>query len=130
MGRVVTGHAARGPAHYLYPAPKPGAFLQPLPPPTFHPLRDGTPSSSTSSCIDLSPTVLTLPRVLSSALPLTPTPLSLQGLNPYYIYVFFNKFQRQGWEMLGGVMLSVSGTETMFAAMGHFSQPAVAVSVI
>lgn len=26
-------------------------------------------------------------------------------------------------------MLCVSGTETMFAAMGHFSQPSVAVSV-
>lgn len=51
-----------------------------------------------------------------------------QGLNPWWIFNFFNKYGRLGWEMLGGVMLCVSGTETMFAAMGHFSQPAVAVA--
>ena len=50
-----------------------------------------------------------------------------QGLNPQYVVRFFQKYSMKGWEMLGGVMLCVSGTETMFAAMGHFSQPAVAV---
>ncbi|KAG1655477.1 hypothetical protein FOA52_008672 [Chlamydomonas sp. UWO 241] len=50
------------------------------------------------------------------------------ALNPAWIVRFFHKFGTTGWEMLGGVMLCVSGTETMFAAMGHFSQPAVALS--
>lgn len=52
-----------------------------------------------------------------------------QALSPYWIYAFFMRYKGKAWEMLGGVMLCVSGTETMFAAMGHFSQPSVAVGV-
>ncbi|GAX79004.1 hypothetical protein CEUSTIGMA_g6444.t1 [Chlamydomonas eustigma] len=50
------------------------------------------------------------------------------ALNPKWIGIFFQNHGVSAWEALGGVMLCVSGTETMFAAMGHFSQPAIAVA--
>jgi len=51
-----------------------------------------------------------------------------QGLSPHWIVVFFNNHTRKGWEALGGVMLCVTGTETMFAAMGHFSRASIALA--
>ena len=51
-----------------------------------------------------------------------------QGLNPAWIVTFFSKYGIHAWESLSGVMLCVAGTETMFAAMGHFSQPAIALA--
>lgn len=66
--------------------------------------------------------------VLTSTIYISPAPTPGQGLSPEWIYRFFDKYRSNGWEMLSGVMLCVAGTETMFAAMGHFSQPAVAVA--
>ena len=53
---------------------------------------------------------------------------AFKGLNPACIYYFFQRHGRQAWVSLGGVMLCVSGSETMFAAMGHFSQPSIAMA--
>ena len=49
-------------------------------------------------------------------------------MNPAWIVIFFQKYGHYAWESLSGVMLCVSGTETMFAAMGHFSQPSIALA--
>ncbi len=51
----------------------------------------------------------------------------MQGLSPHYIGLFFERHGRDAWEMLAGVLLCVTGTETMFAAMGHFSRESIAV---
>ncbi|XP_020539758.1 probable potassium transporter 13 isoform X2 [Jatropha curcas] len=46
----------------------------------------------------------------------------INALSPYYIYKFFQKAGKTGWSSLGGIILCVTGTEAMFADLGHFSQ--------
>uniref|UniRef100_A0A7I4FPU7 Potassium transporter n=2 Tax=Physcomitrium patens TaxID=3218 RepID=A0A7I4FPU7_PHYPA len=43
------------------------------------------------------------------------------ALNPLEIVYFFRRNGRQGWEHLGGIVLCMTGTEAMFADLGHFS---------
>ncbi|KAL8464174.1 hypothetical protein ACS0TY_033916 [Phlomoides rotata] len=45
-----------------------------------------------------------------------------QALSPHYIYRFLKKTQREGWMSLGGTLLCITGSEAMFADLGHFSQ--------
>ncbi|KAG5624370.1 hypothetical protein H5410_009588 [Solanum commersonii] len=45
-----------------------------------------------------------------------------QALSPYYMYKFLKKTQRGGWMSLGGILLCITGSEAMFADLGHFSQ--------
>ncbi|KAF9587607.1 hypothetical protein IFM89_004439 [Coptis chinensis] len=41
----------------------------------------------------------------------------LKAFSPVYIYRFF---KRGGWSSLGGIMLSITGTEALYADLGHF----------
>ncbi len=51
-----------------------------------------------------------------------------QGLNPYWVGAFFQRYGgHTAWRMLGSVMLSVTGSEALFADMGHFSYTSVTV---
>lgn len=78
-----------------------------------------------------------------------------QALSPYYMYKFLRKTQRSGWMSLGGILLcitgkipipwaqfglfidlsdvldwilfKISGSEAMFADLGHFSQLSIQV---
>lgn len=43
------------------------------------------------------------------------------GLSPHYIVKFFHQTGKDGWISLGGVLLSITGTEAMFADLGHFT---------
>ncbi|CAI9761683.1 unnamed protein product [Fraxinus pennsylvanica] len=43
------------------------------------------------------------------------------GLSPHYIIKFFSETGKDGWISLGGVLLSITGTEAMFADLGHFT---------
>ncbi|KAF0904078.1 hypothetical protein E2562_031755 [Oryza meyeriana var. granulata] len=45
-----------------------------------------------------------------------------QALSPYYMYKFLQKTQTGGWMSLGGILLCVTGSEAMYADLGHFSQ--------
>ncbi|XP_047974553.1 potassium transporter 8-like isoform X1 [Salvia hispanica] len=45
-----------------------------------------------------------------------------QALSPYYMYKFLKKTQGQGWMSLGGILLCITGSEAMYADLGHFSQ--------
>ncbi|KAA8523442.1 hypothetical protein F0562_009865 [Nyssa sinensis] len=49
-------------------------------------------------------------------------PSVVYALSPYYVYNFFKKSGKAGWNSLGGVVLCVTGAEAMFADLGHFSQ--------
>ncbi|XP_022134531.1 potassium transporter 6-like isoform X2 [Momordica charantia] len=49
-------------------------------------------------------------------------PLVYQALSPYYMYKFLRKTRKQGWMALGGILLCITGSEAMFADLGHFSQ--------
>ncbi|XP_058092858.1 potassium transporter 4 isoform X3 [Magnolia sinica] len=44
-----------------------------------------------------------------------------RALSPYYIYKFFRETGKDGWISLGGILLCITGTEAMFADLGHFN---------
>lgn len=51
-----------------------------------------------------------------------------QALSPYYMYKFLKKTQRGGWMSLGGILLCITGSEAMFADLGHFSQLSIKIA--
>ncbi|XP_048329590.2 probable potassium transporter 13 isoform X2 [Ziziphus jujuba] len=55
-------------------------------------------------------------------------PSVIRGLSPHYIYKFFRKTGRVGWNSLGGIVLCLTGAEAMFADLGHFSQLSVRIA--
>ncbi|XP_021911915.1 potassium transporter 6-like isoform X1 [Carica papaya] len=51
-----------------------------------------------------------------------------QALSPHYMYKFLKKTQRGGWMSLGGILLCITGSEAMFADLGHFSQLSIKIA--
>ncbi|XP_021726984.1 potassium transporter 6-like [Chenopodium quinoa] len=51
-----------------------------------------------------------------------------QALSPYYMYKFLKKTQTGGWMSLGGILLCITGSEAMFADLGHFSQSSIKIA--
>ncbi|KAI3503420.1 hypothetical protein L1887_31861 [Cichorium endivia] len=49
-------------------------------------------------------------------------PQVFQALSPYYMYKFLKKTRKGGWMSLGGILLCITGSEAMYADLGHFSQ--------
>ncbi|CAL5032356.1 unnamed protein product [Urochloa decumbens] len=52
----------------------------------------------------------------------------LRAFNPWYIVQYFKRNGKDGWVSLGGIILCVTGTEGMFADLGHFNIRAVQIS--
>uniref|UniRef100_A0ACD5WBX0 Uncharacterized protein n=1 Tax=Avena sativa TaxID=4498 RepID=A0ACD5WBX0_AVESA len=52
----------------------------------------------------------------------------LRAFNPMYIVQYFARKGKDGWVSLGGIVLCVTGTEGMFADLGHFNIRAVQIS--
>lgn len=55
-------------------------------------------------------------------------PSILRALSPYYLYQFFQVAGKEGWVSLGGIVLCITGTEAMFADLGHFTQSSIRVA--
>lgn len=55
-------------------------------------------------------------------------PKVYQALSPYYMYKFLKKTKRDGWMSLGGILLCITGSEVMFADLGHFSQLSIKIA--
>lgn len=55
-------------------------------------------------------------------------PNILRALSPYYLYQFFQIAGKEGWISLGGIVLCITGTEAMFADLGHFTQSSIRVA--
>ncbi|XP_024544122.1 putative potassium transporter 12 isoform X2 [Selaginella moellendorffii] len=51
-----------------------------------------------------------------------------QALNPWHIYLYFKRNGKVAWISLGGIVLCITGTEAMFADLGHFSVKSIQVS--
>ncbi|CAM0909366.1 unnamed protein product [Alopecurus aequalis] len=51
-----------------------------------------------------------------------------RALSPYYMYKFLQKTQTGGWMSLGGILLCVTGSEAMYADLGHFSQSSIKIA--
>ncbi|KAK1664759.1 hypothetical protein QYE76_052918 [Lolium multiflorum] len=52
-------------------------------------------------------------------------PRVLYALSPTYLVRFFLRTGKEGWIALGGVLLSMTGTEAMFADLGHFTATSI-----
>ncbi|XP_062187442.1 probable potassium transporter 9 [Phragmites australis] len=52
-------------------------------------------------------------------------PQVYQALNPYHMLKFLKKTRKSGWMSLGGILLCMTGSEAMFADLGHFSYSAI-----
>ncbi|KAG8075233.1 hypothetical protein GUJ93_ZPchr0006g46378 [Zizania palustris] len=51
-----------------------------------------------------------------------------RALSPYYMYKFLRKTQKGGWMSLGGILLCITGSEAMFADLGHFNQLSIQIA--
>ncbi|KAI3995241.1 hypothetical protein MKX01_032043, partial [Papaver californicum] len=56
-------------------------------------------------------------------------PKVIKALNPKYIIDYFQRNKKQAWVSLGGVVLAVTGTEALFADVGHFSVLSIQISM-
>ncbi|EPS66798.1 hypothetical protein M569_07977, partial [Genlisea aurea] len=52
----------------------------------------------------------------------------LRAFSPAYIVDYLKRTGHRGWISLGGVVLCITGTEAMFADLGHFNVPAIQIS--
>lgn len=57
-------------------------------------------------------------------------PRVLRALSPYYVVRFFQRTGKDGWISLGGVLLSMTGTEAMYADLGHFTAASIRVGIL
>ncbi|CAL9207072.1 unnamed protein product [Musa hybrid cultivar] len=57
-------------------------------------------------------------------------PRIFHALSPHYIVKFFEHTGKDGWISLGGILLSITGTEAMFADLGHFNEASIRVAFI
>ncbi|KAL7610953.1 potassium transporter 10 isoform X1 [Lactuca sativa] len=49
----------------------------------------------------------------------------LRAFSPVYIFHYFKRRGKNGWISLGGIMLSITGTEALFADLAHFPVSAI-----
>ncbi|KAK1439378.1 hypothetical protein QVD17_05195 [Tagetes erecta] len=49
----------------------------------------------------------------------------LRAFSPLYIFRYFRRRGKNGWISLGGIMLSITGTEALFADLAHFPVSAI-----
>ncbi|KAK5658944.1 hypothetical protein OQA88_1761 [Cercophora sp. LCS_1] len=52
----------------------------------------------------------------------------LKAFNPYFAIHFFAEHKTRAWKMLGGILLSFTGVEALFADLGAFSLRAIQIS--
>ncbi|MCD7459953.1 Potassium transporter 6 [Datura stramonium] len=55
-------------------------------------------------------------------------PSVYRALSPFYVYKFLKKTRKGGWMSLGGILLCITGSEAMFADLGHFSQLSIKIA--
>ncbi|XP_020244264.1 probable potassium transporter 17 [Asparagus officinalis] len=53
-----------------------------------------------------------------------------RALSPYYIIKFFLRNGREGWKLLGGTVLCITGAEAMFADLGHFNKRSIQMAFL
>lgn len=56
-------------------------------------------------------------------------PSVIKAVNPLHIISYFTRNGKDAWVSLGGVVLCVTGTEALFADVGHFSVKSIQVSM-
>ncbi|XP_010276290.1 PREDICTED: probable potassium transporter 17 isoform X2 [Nelumbo nucifera] len=57
-------------------------------------------------------------------------PSIFKALSPHYIIHFFLRNGKEGWLLLGGTVLCITGSEAMFADLGHFNQRSIQMAFL
>lgn len=55
-------------------------------------------------------------------------PSVMKAVNPWYIVQYFKRNKKDAWISLGGVILCLTGSEALFADLGHFNILSVQIS--
>ena len=50
-----------------------------------------------------------------------------KALSPHYLFLYFIRNGFSGWVSLGGTLLCVTGSEALYADLGHFSRVSIRV---
>ncbi|PUZ53120.1 hypothetical protein GQ55_5G029000 [Panicum hallii var. hallii] len=50
------------------------------------------------------------------------------AVSPHYVYYYFARNKKVGWEQLGAIILCITGAEAMFADLGHFNKSSIQVA--
>ncbi|XP_059292459.1 potassium transporter 5-like [Lycium ferocissimum] len=53
----------------------------------------------------------------------------VKAVNPIYIIDYFKRNKKNAWISLGGTVLSITGTEALFADVGHFTIRSIKISM-
>ncbi|XP_061369386.1 potassium transporter 5-like [Gastrolobium bilobum] len=53
----------------------------------------------------------------------------IKAINPKYIVDYFSRNKKDAWISLGGVVLAITGTEALFADVGHFTVRSIQISM-
>ncbi|GMY16855.1 potassium transporter 5-like [Fagus crenata] len=56
-------------------------------------------------------------------------PTVIKALNPQYIVQYFQRNKKEAWVSLGGIVLAITGTEALFADVGHFAVKSIQLSM-
>ncbi|RHZ60185.1 hypothetical protein Glove_357g24 [Diversispora epigaea] len=55
-------------------------------------------------------------------------PSILKAVNPYYAFEYFIRNGSPSFQVLGGVLLAITGVEALFADLGHFNRISIQIS--
>ncbi|GMH30984.1 hypothetical protein Nepgr_032827 [Nepenthes gracilis] len=55
-------------------------------------------------------------------------PTVIKAINPWHIVGYFRRNGKEAWVSLGGVVLCITGTEALFADLGHFTVRSIQIS--
>lgn len=55
-------------------------------------------------------------------------PSIFKAVSPHYVIRFFWRNGKEGWLTLGGTVLCITGSEALFADLGHFNQSSIQVN--
>ncbi|KAA8543131.1 hypothetical protein F0562_021374 [Nyssa sinensis] len=53
----------------------------------------------------------------------------VKAINPKYIIDYFRRNKKEAWVSLGGIVLAITGTEALFADVGHFTVQSIQLSM-
>ncbi|KAL5561517.1 hypothetical protein UlMin_031264 [Ulmus minor] len=56
-------------------------------------------------------------------------PTVIKAINPKYIIDYFRRNKKDAWISLGGIVLAITGTEALFADVGHFTVRSIQISM-
>ncbi|XP_059447380.1 probable potassium transporter 17 isoform X2 [Corylus avellana] len=57
-------------------------------------------------------------------------PRIFKALSPHYIVHFFLRNGKEGWLYLGGTVLCITGSEALFADLGHFNRSSIQIAFL